>query len=129
VVVPLGGLVRDESRDLLQRLAAHLTTLEADAVADVLGDLPLALHLAGSYLARVQGHETAAQYLTRLAAVNVLDHPAFNGRALRAGEDLPTRHAQEVARTFALSLEQLDPAQLIDMGYKSYLTKMLRCPT
>ncbi len=42
---------RDESIELLHRLAPELTDTEADRVADVVGDLPLAIEQAGSLLA------------------------------------------------------------------------------
>jgi tetratricopeptide (TPR) repeat protein len=112
--VPIGVLARSDSITLIQTLAPHVALADADAVAEAVGDLPLALHLAGSYLARVRGHETPPQYLERLVAVEILDHPAFVGRALRAGEALPTKHEQDVARTFALSFEQLDLEDRVD---------------
>lgn len=46
----LRTLSRPSSITLLQKFAPRLTAEEADAIAAELGDLPLALHLAGSYL-------------------------------------------------------------------------------
>jgi hypothetical protein len=45
-------LPRPESIALLRRLRPDLSDADADAIADELGDLPLALHMAGSYLHR-----------------------------------------------------------------------------
>jgi tetratricopeptide (TPR) repeat protein len=104
--VPLATLARDTSVALLQRLCPRLTAAEAGPLAADLGDLPLALHLAGSYL-ETYDHVTVAGYRTQLS----LAHPSLRGRGTDA---LPTRRERDVARTFALSYDQLDPASPID---------------
>ncbi len=108
--LPLGVLSRPESVALLRKFRPDLTDAEADTIAEELGDLPLALHLAGSYLARYRHAVTSEDYLTQLRQPNPLAH-----RSLQAGGVSPTRHAQDVARTFALSYQRLDPAELIDV--------------
>jgi tetratricopeptide (TPR) repeat protein len=104
--VPLATLARDNSVALLQRLCPRLTAAEAGPLAEDLGDLPLALHLAGSYL-ETYDHVTVAAYRTQLS----LAHPSLRGRGTDA---LPTRRERDVERTFALSYDQLDPANEID---------------
>ncbi|MCK4316278.1 MAG: tetratricopeptide repeat protein, partial [Anaerolineae bacterium] len=96
----------DESREFLGR---HVQTSEVsqtsevlDALAERLGHLPLALELAGRYLAR---HRclTVAAYLDRLE--RVLTHPSMEGWRAELGN--PTGHDLDLAATFALSWEQV----------------------
>jgi tetratricopeptide (TPR) repeat protein len=106
---PLGVLQRDESITLLQRYlepdSAQAATL--GAIADALGDLPLALHLAGSFLLRYGGVVSPAAYLQELSREDLLSHPSLQGRGQHP-ESSPTLHEQHVARTFAISLDRLD---------------------
>ncbi|MBK7219475.1 MAG: hypothetical protein IPH95_21050 [Candidatus Promineofilum sp.] len=79
--------------------------VDLDKVAGVLGDLPLALTLAGSYLAAYPGIPVAA-YLQRLAGTDVLE--VLGPRE----ENAPyawTKHDLDVARTFRVSLDRLQP--------------------
>ena len=106
-------LARTESVALLRKhrpdLAADDPAL--DAIAAELGDLPLALHLAGSFLARYR-HAPVGQpaaYLEAVRRPDLLEH-----RSLTMEGESPTGHEQHVARTFALSYDQLDPADEID---------------
>lgn len=78
-------------------------------IAHTLGDLPLALHLAGSYLHRYRRVVTPAIYLAQLRAHLGLGHPSLVGAGIS-----PTGHSQHVARTFALSYERLDEAEATD---------------
>jgi Tfp pilus assembly protein PilF len=92
--------------DSLALLREHQPDAEGallDAIAGELGDLPLALHLAGSYLARYRHTTDASGYLAGLRRSSPLEH-----QSLRAGGLLPTEHVPHVARTFALSYDQLD---------------------
>jgi tetratricopeptide (TPR) repeat protein len=107
--LPLGVLSREESVALLRKFRPDLGDDEADAIAEELGDLPLALHLAGSYLARYRHAVTPENYLAQLRTPNPLAH-----RSLQDGGISPTQHAQHVARTFALSYRRLDPADPTD---------------
>lgn len=104
-------LRREESITLLRKhrpdLAEDDPTL--DAIAAELGDLPLALHLAGSYLARYRNATTPEAYLLALRSPPLLTHPS-----LLEGGLSPTRHDQHVARTFAISYQRLDAAHPVD---------------
>ena len=68
-VAPLGVLSAAESVALLQRLAPHVADADAQAIAVELGRLPLALHLAGSFLASYRS-VTPAAFLGNCATPN-----------------------------------------------------------
>jgi tetratricopeptide (TPR) repeat protein len=116
--VALTTLPRPASRELLRRFRPDLPVGEPalsralSGIAAELGDLPLALHLAGSFLERYSrapfGQPSA--YLESLRRGG-LEHPSLQGKA--AGIS-PTGHADHVARTFALSFERLDPRDETD---------------
>ncbi len=109
-VQPLETLPRARSRALLRRYLAgsdrQATDTELDAIAKAVGDLPLALTLAGSYLATYPTIPIDG-YLRDLAAVDPL--PIIAPRPGTAHSW--TRHEQDVARTFAVSFDQLQPAE------------------
>jgi tetratricopeptide (TPR) repeat protein len=111
--VSLDVLPRPEGVALLRKHRPDLAPdhLTLNAVAAELGDLPLALHLAGSYLARYR-HTPFGQpaaYLEAVQRPNLLDH-----RSLTIEGESRIGHAQHVARSFALSYDQLRPADAID---------------
>lgn len=108
----LDTLTPPESRALLQSLTPHLRDDDADAIAEELGHLPLALHLAGSYL-HTYHHAPFAQptaYLSELQTER-LEHPSLQGEG---SSHSPTAHERHVGRTFALSLERLNPDEPVD---------------
>jgi tetratricopeptide (TPR) repeat protein len=109
----LGVLERAESVALLSKLRSDLAEGDAAAIAAELGDLPLALHLAGSYLnsARNSTFGAPAVYLKQLRNEALLEHPSLQGWGASYS---PTHHEMHVARTFALSYERLDPGDLTD---------------
>ncbi|MBI3959621.1 MAG: TIR domain-containing protein, partial [Chloroflexi bacterium] len=102
----LGVLPRAESVAFLRKFRADLPAADPElhALAAELGDLPLALHLAGSYLHRYRHSVTPAAYRDDLRRVDILNHPS-----LQSGGISPTGHEQHVARTFALSFDRLHP--------------------
>jgi tetratricopeptide (TPR) repeat protein len=111
----LGILKRSESLQLLRGFREDLAADDAvlNEIAEELGDLPLALHLAGSFLARYR-HAPFGQpaaYLKELRRGNLLDHPSLRGKG---SEISPTGHERHVARTFALDYESLDPNDPVD---------------
>lgn len=107
----LGLLPRPESIAFLHKFRPDLATddPDLDALAAELGDLPLALHLAGSYLHRYRHSVTPVAYRDDLRRVDVVHHPS-----LQSGGLSPTGHEQHVARTFALSLDRLNPDEPAD---------------
>lgn len=108
----LGVLGRRESVALLRQYRPDLpaNSPELDAVAEELGDLPLALDLAGRYLHRYRSEVTPAEYLTDIRRPEILEHPS-----LREARGLsPTKHDMDVWRTFAVSYRRLDPEDEMD---------------
>jgi tetratricopeptide (TPR) repeat protein/transcriptional regulator with XRE-family HTH domain len=118
--VPLDVLPRPESLVLLRQFRPDLPKDDASlqAIAAALGDLPLALHLAGSFLAKYRHALTPAQYLQRIQAATILDD-----RSLRAAGLSPTQHVQHVARTFEQSYERIDLADPTDALARTLLTR------
>jgi tetratricopeptide (TPR) repeat protein len=94
-----------ESRAFLREYLPEerVTDGELDALAERLGHLPLALELAGRYLARM-GRVTVGAYLEKLEAI--WSHPSMAGWR----EDLggPTGHDLDLAATFAVSWERVE---------------------
>jgi len=113
--LPLDVLPRPQSVALLRRfrpdLAGPLEAKALDALAEELGDLPLALHLAGSYLERYQHEVTPAQLLAELRDAELLRHPALTGEGQGYS---PTGHDRHVARTFAVSYNRLQGNGTVD---------------
>lgn len=107
--LPLDVLNRAESIALLRNHYPDADDAILDAIAEELGDLPLALHLAGSYLARYRRTISPAKYLEQLRDPALLQHRSLKGR-----EYSPTGHVQNVYRTIALSYDQLDPTDPVD---------------
>jgi len=101
--LPLDVLQRDESLTLLREHCPDADDETLNAIAAEVGDLPLALHLAGSYMARYRRVITPAQYLEQLQDPALLEHPSLKGLGVS-----PTGHVQNVYRTIALSHDQLD---------------------
>lgn len=102
----LGVLRRAESIALLRQHRPNLSDADADALAAELGDLPLALHLAGRFLAGPGKSLAITRYLEELRSPRI-----FERLPVREQDGaLPTGHNRDVARTFALSYERLDPA-------------------
>ncbi|MEU5324345.1 tetratricopeptide repeat protein [Streptomyces sp. NPDC021056] len=95
----------DDGLALLSRYRQPTSTAESlalAAIADELGQLPLALHLAGSYVSRFKATVTPDSYLGQLRRSPAVDH-----RSLSASGISPTRHIQTIAATFALSVDRL----------------------
>jgi tetratricopeptide (TPR) repeat protein len=98
----LDVLPRAQSTELLRRFSPDAEDMILDAIAAEVGDLPLALHLAGSYLHRYRRAIAPKQYLTQLRDPRLLQHPSMQGAGFS-----PTGHIEHVGRTFALSYERL----------------------
>lgn len=105
----LGVLSRPESIALLQKHRPDVAPSILGRIAEELGDLPLALHLAGCYLRRYGRVVSPVDYLAQLQDPMLLHHPSMQGEGIS-----PTGHIQHVGRTFALSYDQLDPTNETD---------------
>lgn len=116
-VLPLDILSRVESIALLRKFRPDLAKDDPDlnGIAEEVGDLPLALHLAGSYLETFQDDPLfgrPADFLAELRDKRLLQHPALQGEEVAPS---PTNHILHVGRTFALSLNRLAPDDAIDI--------------
>lgn len=108
-VLTVDVLARAESISLLQKFRSQLANDEAARIAVELGDLPLALHVAGSFLAYYAYEITPQAYLALLHSLRgtaLLNHPPLQGQDM---EVQPTGHEMHVAHTLALSYERLQP--------------------
>jgi tetratricopeptide (TPR) repeat protein len=115
----LGVLNRPESLALLRQHCTEASDAILNAIAADLGDLPLALHLAGSYLYRYRRVVTPVDYLAQLQDPRLLRHPS-----LQSGGISPTGHVQHVGRTFALSYDRLDRKDETDALARSLLVRV-----
>ncbi|TFH48643.1 MAG: toll/interleukin-1 receptor domain-containing protein, partial [Methanothrix sp.] len=103
---PLNILPRPLSKELLCKLAPRLGKVpdeEVNDIADRLGDLPLALDLAGRYLADRPGMSPVGYLKALNEASNALEHSSLNDWVKHS----PTKHATNMAFTFSLSWDQL----------------------
>ena len=119
-LVPVETLDRSAGVDLLRKLCVVLDATLADQIAAELGDLPLALHLAGNFLARYHRTVPPAHYLTALRSPTLLDHPSLTGRGTAA---LPTDRDPHVGRAFALSLDRLNADDPTDAQARALLAR------
>lgn len=90
-----------------------------DAIAEALGDLPLALHLAG-HLLKLLADVTPADYLANLRTTNLLQHSAFQSVDLTPS---PSNHALHLACAFALNYDQLNPTDPGDALALAFLAR------
>ena len=103
--MPIGVLPRAESVRLLRQHRPDIPSRLLGKIAAELGDLPLALHLAGSYLSYYRRSSDPVAYLEQLRDPLLLHHPSMRSDGLSM-----TGHVQHVGRTFALSYEKLNLA-------------------
>jgi len=101
--LPLGVLSRTESIALLRSHRDDISAADAGAIAELLGDLPLALSLAGSYLEQY-ADEMFGQPATYLAN---LKKQLLSHRSLSDAE-------RSVRATFELSYQRLNAADPVD---------------
>ena len=107
--VPLTILPRPVSVELLRKFRPDVSEDDVvlSKIAAELGDLPLALHLAGSFMDQFSqaAFGQPAAYLESLRKGGLLAHPSLQGKFTDA---LPTEHEKHVGRTFALSVDRLN---------------------
>ncbi len=104
----LGPRARSQPTEIADLLADPLQQQAADAICTFLGDLPLALALAGAYL-EDSPHLSLSAYRQRLEQT-VLEHPSL-GDEQAAESGLPTAYRQGVAAALSLSYNQLNRTQ------------------
>ncbi|MEZ4591403.1 MAG: hypothetical protein R3D55_09715 [Chloroflexota bacterium] len=108
--IALHTLPRHESITLLKNLADTLTDDDARLIAAAVGDWPLALHLAGSFLGRFHAIQPQ-DYVRQLREQRLFQHTSLQGDHTRYS---PTGHELDIARTFAVSLNRLDLTDPVD---------------
>lgn len=101
---------REESVARLRQHRPDLSDSDAEALAEELGNLPLALQLAGRFLQRHAAVLTPQAYFSELRSPRIFERLPL----LKQDGKLPTGHERDVARTFALSFERLDPQNTED---------------
>jgi len=104
---PLGMLARAESLALLRKLAGRLESVpdaELSRLAERLGDLPLALDLAGHYLERRKSLSPQGYLAEVEQSGGALEHLS---QALE-GADTPTLHRASLKATITLSWKALE---------------------
>jgi tetratricopeptide (TPR) repeat protein len=105
-LIHLPPLARPDSLKLLaQGSEAFAHDSAANEIAGLLGDLPLALHCAGAYIAHY-GQPPAAYLAELKAKASTLQHESL-GDWLAQHESLPTGHTPNVIATFELSYQAL----------------------
>ncbi len=118
--LPLSVLSRQDSVTLLRRHAPQLSADDpalANIAAEV-GDLPLALNLAGRYLHRYQRAIAPSEYLAQIRSTDLVQHPSFDNAGIS-----PTGHPQHVARSFAISYDRLDSTHSADATARAVLAR------
>jgi tetratricopeptide (TPR) repeat protein len=123
--IPMDLLPRPDSIELLRRYRPDLAPDDPglEAVADRLGDLPLALHLAGSYLRNYRAEVGMDEYLAELDQPELIRHSSLLGEGLDDSPS-PTRHVQSLAHTFTLCLGRLDRERAVDQVAIALLARM-----
>jgi tetratricopeptide (TPR) repeat protein/DNA-binding XRE family transcriptional regulator len=123
--LPLDLLPRSDSTELLRRYRPDLASGDPrlDAIAEKLGDLPLALHLAGRYLLAYRAEVSLEEYLAELDQPELIQHASLLGEGLD-GSPSPTHHVQSLAQTFALCLDRLDRNREVDRVAIALLARM-----
>ena len=123
--LPLGLLPRPDSIELLHRYLPGLAAADRrlDAIAGKLGDLPLALHLAGRYLLAYRAEVSLDDYLAELEQPALVRHASLLGEGLDDSPS-PTHHVQSLAQTFALCLGRLDQEREVDRVAIALLARM-----
>lgn len=124
IELPLDVLEREESIELLRKYRPNLPlrSTELDAIAEELGDLPLALDLAGRFLYQYRREVTLEQYLDSIREPDLLQH-----RSLGEARGIsPTKHDLDVWRTFAVSYWRLNPEEAVDARAITLLSRAAR---
>jgi hypothetical protein len=111
----LAPLSRDESVALLRCYRPDLTDeTNLAQIAAAIGDLPLALHLTGSFLETYRDDRVFGSPETLLRELHerdLLDHDALQGIDVTTSY---TRHDLHISRTISMSYTRLDPADATD---------------
>ncbi len=121
---PMEVLSREDSVKLLRNHCRDMAVNEADleAVAEELGDLPLALDLAGRFLWVFRFAVTPEEYVEQLRGEDLLAHASMS----QHGEFSPTGHEMDVRRTLMVSYERLNGSDPVDRLAVKLLARVAR---
>jgi tetratricopeptide (TPR) repeat protein len=111
----LGALADDQGRPLEALLTDKTERAAADAICDLLGDLPLALAIAAALLRlnpSLRLRDFQAQIMADLLFTTPADSTTMQAVLHEAG--LPTRYERGVGASFALSYGHLQAADALD---------------
>lgn len=112
---------RSDSINLLEKMHTGLSEETASSIANECGDLPLALHLAGSFLSNYPSI-TASAFLSDIRKRR-LEHPSMKGRGTKF---VPTYSPQGreagVFTVFNLSISRLNTSDATNTLARSLLT-------
>ncbi len=126
-VLPLGELQLADSVQLLHAYTPGLQASDADfvTIATELGNLPLALHLAGSFLGKFHRVLPPQSYLAQLRKADPLAHSSLSGekKGIKKGISA-TAHDQNVSRTFEVSYRYLDGTNPTDAQALALLSRV-----
>lgn len=104
--LPIPPFTQEESRSLLCKLAKrmqYVTRSDLNELCDRLGNLPLAIDLAGRYLYDSRTIPVQS-YIDEIDKHSGSFHPSLRGKI----KHNPTRHATDIYYTFLLSFSRLD---------------------
>ncbi len=123
--IAIETLPRANSIELLRKFRPTMKDDVADGIASELGDLPLALHIAGSYLKQMKG----TSFGDPVTYQKTLRNPDLLAQLEEQIEwvqgQSPTNHELSVAKTFAVSMERLAEANLQDYDLIQYLLLLI----
>jgi|GEM_PF-7129020 len=104
-IINISGLTTDESINLLRKFQInHEKIADLTQIATKLANLPLALTLAGSYLARYRHKLSAREYLHQINNSPISQHPSM----LQDGKLLIDYNKSNLELAFGISYENLD---------------------
>ena len=133
--VEVDVLARSESIAILQSRVADLTRADAEKLADVLGDLPLAIAQAGAYLARTGMTAASYRMLLETQPVATLNkgQPVGYPRPLAAATQLSNDRlgaedpaAAELVNVCAFLGPELIPADMLNRASKALPLSLAR---
>jgi tetratricopeptide (TPR) repeat protein len=124
-MLALPVLKREQSIELLRKFRPDLPADDPDlnAIAEQVGDLPLALHLAGSYLSDIEDDKDVLSPASYLAHLRDPPSTVLKDESFRREGISPTDHLLNLQRTFDLSYERLDMSNSIDQQSQAALAR------
>lgn len=116
--IPMNILPREQSIKLLirgreKRSSDSSERKNEDAICDLLGDHPLAIHLAGTYLSAYKNEISLDEYLDELKNESIFANETLTNNEIEF--DSPTKHIQNILATFETSYNKLNQENQTDV--------------